>query len=71
MSNSRHHDPAKREAAIADYYASNDKAADVAARHGIPRATFAGWVGKRSDGIALEGGRWVLDPVARVQRWVR
>ena len=44
MSNSRHHDPAKREAAIADYYASNDTAVVVAARHGIPRATFAGWV---------------------------
>jgi transposase-like protein len=70
MTNSRHHDPAKREAAIADYYASNDTAVVVAARHGIPRATFAGWV-KGRDGIALEGGRWVLDPVARVQRWWR
>lgn len=47
---SRHHPPALRQAAVADYYASpDDTIADVAARHGIPRATLGGWVNRRRD----------------------
>jgi hypothetical protein len=45
-----------RRAAVADYYASNDPAAVVAARHGIPRSTFAAWVCGRRDELAYVGG---------------
>jgi len=45
-----------RRAAVADYYASNDTAAEVAARHGIPRSTFGAWVNGRRDELAYVGG---------------
>jgi transposase-like protein len=50
-----HHPPAARQAAIEDYYASGDAAKDVAERHGIPRSTFAGWIGNERE-HAYEGG---------------
>lgn len=66
---SRFHDPSKRATAIADYYASGDTAVVVAARHDIPRATFAGWVNdSEDDGIELTGGAWVAQ--GGIQRWV-
>lgn len=55
MSGPQHPD-ARREAAVADYYASNDTASEVAARHGIPRSTFHGWVGEKRDELAYRGG---------------
>lgn len=61
-----------RIAAINDYHTSGDTASAVAARHGIPRSTFAKWVrGDRAEKIALTGGRWVMDQRRRVQVWVR
>lgn len=57
-----------RRTAVADYYAGTQTAAQVAARYGIPRSTFAAWVGKKDD-IALTRGRWVMCPRRRVQVW--
>lgn len=56
-------------AAIIDYYSGTDRPAVVAARHGIARSTFAAWVENRDKEIGLTRGRWVLDPVRRIQRW--
>lgn len=39
----------QRAAAIADFYAGDEPATYVAARHGIPRSTFAAWVNRRDD----------------------
>lgn len=65
--NTRHISQPIREAAVADYYASGDSAAVVAARHGIARSTFSAWV-TRDRGVGLSGGRWV--PNSRgVQVW--
>lgn len=63
--NARFHANARREAAVADYYASNDTAAEVAARHGIPRSTFHGWVGEKRDELAYSGGWEVRGGVSR------
>ena len=53
----RHVPPAVREAAIHDYYANPDTtAADIAARYGIARSTFSGWVTGTRDDIAYVGG---------------
>lgn len=56
------------DAAIADYYSGGGTIEQVAERHGIPRGTFGGYV-RKGDGIPLSGGRWVLDPVRRIQVW--
>ena len=56
-------------AAIIDYYSGTDRPSVVAARHGIARSTFAAWVRNRDSQVGLTGGRWVLDPVRRVQVW--
>lgn len=71
--------PATKAAAIADYRKSRESYADVAARHGISRATLHTWVNptvrpKRGGftwaekDIVLTGGRWVND--RGIQRWV-
>lgn len=63
---SRFHDPAARDAAIADFYASGDSMSAVAKRHGIPRATFTAWVSEGD--IAYRGGWYfhggIMRPVA-------
>lgn len=40
----RHHTPAKRAAAIADYQTSGDSMKAVAERHGISRSCLHAWV---------------------------
>ena len=53
----RHHADHIRAAAIADYINSGDTIAQVAARHGIGRATVGYWVrGVRRDELAYVGG---------------
>ena len=75
-------DPRTRALAVADYHQTRDTYAAVAARHGVSRAALHAWVNPKKREprgpkswteaeIALEGGRWVLDPVARIQRWWR
>ena len=59
-----------RRAAVADYYRSEQTAARVAARYGIPRSTFSAWVSRRDD-LALSGGRWTFCPRRRIQVWER
>lgn len=69
MNRRRNVPPAVREAAIRDYYADPDvTAAEVAARYGIARSTFSGWVNGIRDDVALTGGHW--GPNSRgVQVW--
>lgn len=74
------YDDRTRALAVADYHQTRDPYATVAARHGVSRAILHSWVNPKpikargpkvwpEDEIALTGGRWVLDPIARVQRW--
>ena len=78
---SRYIDGDRRDAAIADYKTSGEPFKVVAARHGISSSALHSWVNpeprrKRdrglwgADEIELAGGRWILDPRTRVQRWV-
>ncbi len=73
---SRHLTPAARAAAIADYKASGDSYAVVAARHGMSRTHLHALVnpGKKrarkqaeQEEVALTGGTWVRDGL--VMRW--
>lgn len=69
--------PETKAAAVADYLATRDPYAAVAARHGVSRSVLHSWVNggpsKRraktwgADELALTGGRWVV--VRGVQRW--
>lgn len=52
----RHHADHIRAAAIADYINSGDTIAQVAARHGIGRATVGYWVNGLRDELAYVGG---------------
>lgn len=74
------YDDRTRALAVADYQQTRDPYHVVASRHGVSRAILHAWVNPKKKTnprgpwpeaeIALTGGRWVLDPRTRVQRWV-